>query len=98
MRARAIFVAASICRPADFGRTEYVLGDFLHHRPEIGLALEADAGGVGQGDAAIDHWAVVGEAAERCEHLRIGFVAAALQADRDVERELVAAVRHAAPR
>src|SRR6185312_7207309 len=30
MRARAILVAASIFRPADSGRTEYVLGHHLH--------------------------------------------------------------------
>src|SRR5258708_36696 len=71
---------------------------FLHDGPQVGLALEADAGRVGQGDLAVDHGAVVGEAAERREDLRVGFIAAALQADGDVERELMAAMRHAASR
>ncbi len=71
---------------------------FFHHRPQLGLALEADAWRVGHRHAAVDNRAIVGEAAERREDLRIGFVAAALQADGDVERELVAAMRHAAAR
>ena len=47
-------------------------GHFLHHRPQVGLALEADAGCLRQGDPAVDDGAIVGEAAERREDLRIG--------------------------
>ena len=50
-------------------------------RKDAGLALEADAGRVGHAHAAILDRAVVGEAAEWREDLRVGFVAAALQAD-----------------
>ena len=50
----------------------------LHDRPQVGLALEADTRHVGQGHSAIDHGTIVGKTAERCEDLRIGFVAAAL--------------------
>ena len=85
--------AAATRAPKHRPRRAYV----LHDGPQVGLALEADARRVGQGDATVDHRAIVGEAAERREDLRIGFVAAALQPDRDVERELVTAVRHAAP-
>ena len=53
--------------------------------------------GLAGSDVTLDDGTVVGEAAERGEDLRIGLVAAAFQADGNVERELVPAVWHAAP-
>jgi len=46
MRARAIFVATGIFRPADSGRTEYVLGDVLVHAPGYLEALRAKVHGL----------------------------------------------------
>src|SRR3546814_3483450 len=58
------------------------------------LLLEADARRIGQRDAPAFHPGVVGEAAEGREDLRIGLVAAELQAGGDVQRELMPAMRH----
>ena len=58
-----------------------------------GRELHADAGLLGQPHIAIDDRDVVGEAAVGLEHAGIAFRAAELQAGRDVERQLVAAVR-----
>src|SRR2546422_35271 len=66
-----------------------------HYLVERRLGLEADAGEVGQADEASLDRAIVGEAAERREHVGVGFVAAEPEPDRDVERKLVAAMRHA---
>ena len=61
-------------------------------------SLEADARRTRQADMAVDHRNVVGEAVERPEYVRVGLVAAEVEAGRDMERELVAAVRDAAAR
>jgi hypothetical protein len=68
----------------------------LHHLPEVGLSLEADAGRIGQGHAAVFDRAIVGEAAERGEDVKLAFVAAEPEPYRD-ECELVPAMRHAVP-
>src|SRR5258708_7887878 len=83
---RSTMAAAATRAPKRRQRRSYV----LHDVPQVGLALETDARRVGQGDAAVDNRAVVGETAERREHLRVGFVAATLHADGDVERKLMA--------
>src|SRR5207237_523001 len=70
----------------------------LHHRVELALALEANAGRVGRADMAVDHRAVVGKAVERVEHVRVRLVAAEPEPGRDVERHLMPAMRDAAPR
>src|SRR5437764_15240160 len=88
---RSMTAAAAIPAPKRRQRRSHV----LHDVPQVGLALETDARRVGQGDPAVDHPTVVRETAERRKRLRIGFVAAALQADGDVERGLVVSVRHA---
>src|SRR5205807_195864 len=74
------------------GRFASVFCQRLHDGVEAGFRLEADAGDVGQAHIALLDRMAVGEAAERLEDLRVGFVAAQAQPDGDVERELVAAV------
>src|SRR6185437_7706827 len=69
----------------------------LHDSPQILLRLEADAGDVGHTDIAVLDRHAVGEAAERREDIGVGFIAAKAKPDGDVEGELVAAMRHAAP-
>src|SRR6266540_4147208 len=68
----------------------------LEHLVELGFLLEADAGGVGEADAAGFDGGVVGEAAGGMEFAGVGLVAAELEGGGDVEGELVAAVRDAA--
>src|SRR3569832_3035313 len=68
----------------------------LHFAVQIGLALEADAGQFRHGDETVLDFHAVGEAAERLDQVRIGFVAAQPQSCRDVQRLLMAAVRIAA--
>src|SRR6478752_3553729 len=63
---------------------------------ELGLALEPDARDLGQADPAVHHDGVVGEAAGGLELARVGLVAAELERGRDVQGELVSAVRDAA--
>src|SRR5438105_3458462 len=89
--------------PSPIGRTgDPVIGSPIgerpHHLVKGGFRLKADAGEVGQADERILHRAGVGEAAERGEYVGVAFVAAEAEPDRDVEGELVAAMRHAAPR
>ena len=72
--------------------------DPAHDRMQARLCLDADARDVGQRDVAINDGRVVGKAAERLEHVRVGLVAAESEAGGNVERHLVAAVRDAAAR
>src|SRR6476661_5898237 len=76
------------------GRGSAVQG--LEDLVELGLALEPDARDLGQADPAVHHDGVVGEAAGGLELARVGLVAAELERGRDVQGELVAAVRDAA--
>src|SRR5674476_870416 len=61
------------------------------------LALEADAGAVGERDKAALDARIVGEAAEIAEHAGIGFRPAEAEAGGNRQRHLVAAVREHAP-
>src|SRR5674476_954237 len=61
------------------------------------LALEADAGAVGQRDEAALDAGVVGEAAEIAEHAGIGFRPAQPEAGGNRQRHLVAAMGEHAP-
>src|SRR5207245_10069093 len=70
---------------------------WLHHRPQVLLRLKADPRDVWHADVAVLDRHAVGEAAERGKDVGIGFVAAEAEPDRNVEGELVAAMRHAAP-
>src|SRR5205085_12122879 len=74
------------------------LGERAHDLVKRGLRFEADTRNVGQAHEAVFNRAIVGEAAERGEHVGVGFIAAEAEPDRDVEGELVPAMRHAAPR
>src|SRR6478735_8871450 len=76
------------------GRGSAVQG--LEDLVELGLALEPDARDLGQADPAVHHDGVVGEAAGGLELARVGLVAAELERGRDVQGELVSAVRDAA--
>ena len=69
---------------------------FAQHLVEGGLRLEADAGRLGQSDAAVEDHRVVGEATGGLELAGVGLVAAELEGCRDVQRELVSAMRNAA--
>src|SRR3972149_340442 len=64
-----------------------------HDAVKRGLALEADAGAVGQRDGAALDAGIVGKAAEIAEHAGIGFRTAEAEAGGDGERHLVAAMR-----
>jgi hypothetical protein len=70
----------------------------LHHGVEIVLQFEADARRIRHFHAAVLDRHVVGKAPERREHLRVGFVAAHAETHRDIERELMPAMRNAAAR
>ena len=88
------------CIPAFGGiahKSPLLLPERAHDAVKGGFRLEADARDVGQADEAVLDRAVVGEAAEGGEHVGVAFVAAKAEPDRDVERELVAAMRYAAP-
>src|ERR1700733_901332 len=67
---------------------------FAEQREQVALGLETDARPVGQADVALDDVSVIRKAAKRAEHVWIGLVAAKAQPRRDVERHLMATVRH----
>ena len=65
----------------------------MHHRDQVGLGLEADAGTVGQGDLAVDDVVAVGEAAERLEQVWVALVAAEPEAGGAASALLLQVVR-----
>ena len=75
--------------PADSDRASErsrIISPALQQAVECRFRLEADAGHGRQADAAVPDLGRVGEAAEGLEDVRIGFVAAQMQAGGDVER------------
>src|SRR4051794_4451695 len=81
---------------AILGRYLASFRQFAHNLDQIGLALEADAGQVGQRHVAVLDLDAIGEAAEGLEQVGVALVAAESEAGRNVERHLVPAVRDAA--
>ena len=74
------------------------LGQLAQESVELRFRFKADAGYVWQADITASNRNAVRKAAERLEDVRVGFVAAQMQAGRDVERHLMTAVRNHAPR
>src|ERR1019366_7600114 len=87
---RRIAEAASGANRIDY---RSIVAQFPHDLVQPRLALEADAGAVGERDKAALDAGVVGEAAEIAEHAGIGFRPAQPETGGNRQRHLVAAVR-----
>src|SRR4051794_26462032 len=81
-----------------FGRWSWSVVEPAQDLVESALALEADAGDLGESDSAVADHGLVGEAAGRLELTGVGLVAAELQGCGDVQGELMASVWDAATR
>src|SRR5450759_861521 len=93
-RPRRIAEAASGAKPIDY---RSIVDQIPHDLIKPRLALEANAGAVGERDEAVLDAGIVGEAAEIAEHAGIGFRAAQPEAGGNRQRHLVAAVWEHAP-
>jgi hypothetical protein len=70
----------------------------LQNSPKRRFRLKPNPRNIGHLDPPIYHWRAIGETTEGRENLWVAFIAAKPEADRDIQRELMPAMRHATPR